>query len=226
MQIRNLFATLASLIVLSGCGVEPEDLPWTPLSLEQPLGWSTGMKIGALNEDATACAAALATATRLETRPAAPDAGTSTCPLDGALAFERATLSYGGEFAATCGLVAAIYIWERETVAPAAAAHMGAEVARVNHRGTFACRNIYNRANARPSEHARANAIDVTGFELADGRRVSVLRDWGDDTDAGRFLAAVRDGSCDLFSGVLGPDYNQAHRDHFHLDRGAYRICS
>ncbi|MBU1256939.1 MAG: extensin family protein, partial [Alphaproteobacteria bacterium] len=37
-------------------------------------------------------------------------------------------------------------------------------------------------------------------------------------------------GACDLFSTVLSPDYNKAHRDHFHLDqaeRGAtgWRAC-
>jgi len=35
----------------------------------------------------------------------------------------------------------------------------------------------------------------------------------------------VRDGACRFFDVVLGPDYNDAHRDHFHLDMGAYRAC-
>ncbi|MFN3798647.1 MAG: extensin family protein, partial [Sphingobium yanoikuyae] len=44
------------------------------------------------------------------------------------------------------------------------------------------------------------------------------------------FLRDVRDGACGLFSTVLSPDYNAAHRDHFHLDqaeRGAtgWRAC-
>ncbi|WP_208534621.1 extensin family protein, partial [Pseudomonas aeruginosa] len=24
---------------------------------------------------------------------------------------------------------------------------------------------------------------------------------------------------------VLGPDYNAAHRDHFHLDMGLWKVC-
>jgi len=33
-----------------------------------------------------------------------------------------------------------------------------------------------------------------------------------------RFLKRVHGGSCELFSTVLGPEANEAHRDHFHLD--------
>ena len=40
-----------------------------------------------------------------------------------------------------------------------------------------------------------------------------------------QFLRALRDGACHGFSAVLGPDYNAAHRNHFHLDRGRYRVC-
>ena len=39
------------------------------------------------------------------------------------------------------------------------------------------------------------------------------------------FTRELRDGACGLFNGVLGPDYNAAHRDHFHLDNGPFRIC-
>jgi hypothetical protein len=52
-----------------------------------------------------------------------------------------------------------------------------------------------------------------------------VARDWdGDDAEA-RFLRALRDGACTFYDGVLGPDYNAAHADHLHLDRGPYRVC-
>ena len=39
------------------------------------------------------------------------------------------------------------------------------------------------------------------------------------------FLRQVRDGACRSFAAVLGPDYNAAHRNHFHLDRGPYQVC-
>ena len=62
------------------------------------------------------------------------------------------------------------------------------------------------------------------------GTRISVAGDWGDAGAKGRFLREVRDGACRLFSTVLSPDYNRAHRDHLHLDQAArgawgWRAC-
>ena len=61
-----------------------------------------------------------------------------------------------------------------------AAPHLEAADSTFRDFGSFACRNIYHRQQARRSEHATADALDVSGFRLADGRRVSVLlRDLG-----------------------------------------------
>ena len=92
------------------------------------------------------------------------------------------------------------------------------------------CRRLYGRDSGSWSEHARANAVDIAGFTLADGTRISVAGDWEEEGARGRFLKEVRDGACRLFATVLSPDYNAAHRDHFHLDqagRGAmgWRAC-
>ena len=89
---------------------------------------------------------------------------------------------------------------------------------------------MYGRSQGDFSEHATADALDVADFTLADGRSISVLRDWKGEGEDAQFLRAVRDGACDLFATVLSPDYNAAHRDHFHLDqaeRGAMggRAC-
>ena len=68
----------------------------------------------------------------------------------------------------------------------------------------------------------RANAVDIAGFRLADGDADQRRLATGATTGAkGRFLREVRDGACDLFATVLSPDYNAAHRDHFHLDQAA-----
>lgn len=60
---------------------------------------------------------------------------------------------------------------------------------------------------------------------LADRRKVSVLKDWGKDTPEGKFLARVHDGACEVFRGVLGPDYNKLHANHFHLEMGRWSFC-
>ena len=81
------------------------------------------------------------------------------------------------------------------------------------------------------SEHGHANAIDVSGFVLADGRTVQVKTGWWGALAERTFLRDVHRGSCNLFSTVLGPNYDANHRDHFHLDLarhgrdGADTIC-
>ena len=108
---------------------------------------------------------------------------------------------------------------------PLARRLLGAPVVRIDHFGSFACRTIGGEAGGRRSEHARANAFDVAGFVLANGRAVRVARDWNAAGPPGRFLREVHAGACRFWNVVLGPDYNAAHRDHVHLDRGAFRAC-
>ena len=88
------------------------------------------------------------------------------------------------------------------------------------------CRNINHSTEGRRSEHATANAIDLAGFVLADGQQITLKDDWsGSNARRSEFLRALRDGACDFFDVVLSPDYNEAHRDHFHFDMGSYRTC-
>ena len=60
---------------------------------------------------------------------------------------------------------------------------------------------------------------------LSTGRQVSVRPHYRLNDARGAFLKRVRDGACRWFHGTLGPDYNTAHADHFHLDHGPYRLC-
>ena len=126
---------------------------------------------------------------------------------------------------ASCPLAAAWALFEAHALQPAARAHLGQPVARVIHFGTYACRNVNHRPFGRHSQHATANAIDVAGFVLRDGREITVLSGWtGGGRDA-RFLRAARDGACRFFDAVLSPDYNARHRDHFHFDLGRFQAC-
>jgi hypothetical protein len=127
-----------------------------------------------------------------------------------------------------CPLAAALAQWEWSVVQPAAARLLGTTVTRIDHFGSYACRRLYGRASGGWSEHARADAFDVAGFRLADGRRLTIAAAWRGDGAEARFLHAVRDGACRLFGTTLSPDYNAAHRDHLHLDgadRGGFGYC-
>jgi hypothetical protein len=119
----------------------------------------------------------------------------------------------------SCPVAAALALFEREVLQPAADRHFGSKVTSIEHAGSYSCRRIYGRAQGRFSEHATADAIDIIGFRLADGTRISVLRDWRMDGPKRAFLRDARDGACSLFATVLSPDYNAAHADHLHLDQ-------
>ncbi|HKR15840.1 extensin family protein [Rhizorhapis sp.] len=111
-------------------------------------------------------------------------------------------------------------LWERAVVQPSARWNLDAPVVQMRHFGSYACRRIYGGRSGGWSEHARANAIDIGRFDLADGRRISVAASWNDGTaEQKAFLREVRDGACQLFATVLGPEYNEVHQDHFHLDQ-------
>jgi hypothetical protein len=149
-------------------------------------------------------------------------------PIANGCGYEDGAALTGGPLATTpvmrCAAAAAYATWIGHVVQPAAERRLGARVVTVRELGTFACRDIAGRPGRR-SQHATANAIDVAGFELSDGRSITVLGDWGGQGEAGRFLHEVRDGACGLFAGVLSPDWNDAHRDHLHLDMGRLDIC-
>ncbi len=127
-----------------------------------------------------------------------------------------------------CGEARAFAGWVRGGVAPAAYQILGSELARVEGMGSYACRNVIGSASAasRRSGHAIANAIDVAGFVLKDGRRVTILRDWASsDPAVQRFLATVHASACKRFGTVLSPAYNAAHANHFHLEDDHAGLC-
>jgi hypothetical protein len=179
----------------------------------------------------------------------------------------------------TCPMAAALHTWMRDKVQPAAKETFGSPVLRLISASSYACRNRYGRADAPLSEHALVNALDLSGFVLADGRTVRVLGGWGPvardaktkpdrvaDVKGGRgtqagmsmlgaggsgrhsvksvedvahsdadsaakasaaetlqskFLHRVHEEACGIFGTVLGPEANDAHRNHFHLDMKA-----
>jgi hypothetical protein len=127
----------------------------------------------------------------------------------------------------SCETAAGFALWITHEVQPLAMSLFGQRVASVQNFGTYSCRNIVGNPfwkDAR-SEHATANALDIGGFTLADGRQISVLRDWRKGGPESEFLRGAHDRSCRYFRVSLGPDFNEAHRNHFHFDRGPLWTC-
>jgi hypothetical protein len=201
-----------------------------------------------------------------------------------------------------CAMVAALDKWVKATLQPKARERFKSPVVRILGGSGYSCRNIYNLPNARLSQHALANAVDIGAFSLQNGRTIAVLKGWGltardivarkqalaeakakaktkaakgevagtpssDKVGANAasakqgkqvtqaslislpksplgksksapavdvaeleksitekpstealFLRSLHDGACSQFGTVLGPEANDPHRNHFHLD--------
>lgn len=222
----------------------PQDLPWKPLDLDRPIGLATEAKVAdfeiaraAAPEEAVArtdaCIQVLREAgVQVERAEDRDDGG--FCVVNGAVRITGGAVTplAPAGVVMQCPLAIRYVLWDRQVLRPAAQELFGQAVSRVENYGTYSCRRIYSSQSLedRPSEHARANALDVASVRLADGRTVSVLDDWNGTGPAGepgaRFLRRIRDGACRVFSTVLTPDYNAAHANHLHLDGAPHSLCA
>jgi hypothetical protein len=114
--------------------------------------------------------------------------------------------------------------WEAE-MQDAAKANFGEAVTTIHVAASYDCRTMNHRRRARLSEHAHANAIDISEYETASGRKVTVEKDFYAGGRNGAFLKAVHADTCDLFQVVLGPGSDGMHENHFHMDLGRWKAC-
>jgi hypothetical protein len=147
----------------------------------------------------------------------------SSCAVTGAVTVARLSTARLRPEDMRCAIAARLYTWERHVLQPAARRILGEDIAEITHFGSFSCRTI--RGATSMSEHATANAFDISGFKTRSGKMISVKRDWGKPSPEGKLLYAARDGLCDWFNATLSPDYNADHADHFHVDMGWWQTC-
>jgi len=114
----------------------------------------------------------------------------------------------------TCQVAIAALDWLKTSVQPAALKHLGGPITAFRQTGGYECRGRNRVIGAKMSEHGRANALDIGGFERSNGKVVPV-QDQG-EAELG-FLMEVRKAACGPFTTVLGPGV-EAHAEHFHLD--------
>jgi len=207
--------------------VPPQHLPWRTLNVDAPMGLATKTQLLRLSfSPSSSCMAMARSAEAMKSIPADP------LNADGPCGWTVARLMYGtdsvtlapGEVTLQCPLALGQYMWLREVEA-SAKLHLGSKVRKVHHAGSYSCRRQRGNGSGAWSEHAFANALDVTGFTLEDGRVISVLKDWKGERDRQRFLRDVRDQGCKIFRVTLSPDFNAAHHDHFHFDMGPSSSC-
>ncbi len=228
-RISGLFLLALMLglaFIFADRSIPPQHLPWKPLRLSDPLGMATGPKVthAAMNPDV--CRQVLSKGGVGFAN--IPDRQEGFCSIKDALVVSSGLPTLRPAPAVmSCQQALAYSLWVRQVVQPAAKQLLGAEVASIDQYGTYVCRRIYGSRDEadRVSQHAYANALDVGGFTLSDGRKISVEKDWRSPGPEGQFLHRVRDEGCGVFKLALSPDYNAAHYNHLHFDMGPYAMC-
>lgn len=130
-----------------------------------------------------------------------------------------------------CTMITPVDDWVANVVSPAAAHYLGSPVVELKVAASYSCRTRNHILGGKLSEHGLANALDVSAFLLADGRKITVKRGWRGSSGEQAFLRAVHRGACERFTTVLGPNADRFHQDHFHFDlarhnaKGTYRVC-
>ncbi len=231
---RRLFSKILLFLILfvaiSGgywFGLIPYRLsPFGTVSLDARPAFFVDPKLSVLRFDSALCKAVLAEP-HIDASPIPDRVSDNNCGWVNAVRFTRAGGVQIGVNPLTCEMAAALSLWVEHEVQPLAREMYGQEVVKLDDMGTYDCRNIVgNRIwKGIRSQHAAANAIDISGFTFADGRSISLIRDWkgkGRDSD---FLREVHRRSCRYFRVSLGPEFNKAHANHFHFDRGLMWTC-
>ena len=229
----RILRTVLLILLLGGIaftfrqGLVPAYLnPLPALDLGRANPWLADWRLAAMKYNPDLCRRVLV-APHIDAQPIADSPLRDGCGWTNAVRMNQAGGVRAGFDKLTCEAAAALAFWLEHDLQRVALQIMGQRVTAVQSYGTYSCRNIIGAKfwKGRRSEHAVANAVDIGGFTLADGRQISVRGQWRGDGAEARFLRAAHDSACPYFRVVLGPDYNAEHHDHFHLDRGIGWLC-
>jgi len=233
--MRVFIRLFLGIVVLIGVGlvfrqglVPAKYTPLPRLDLENPLPLLVDWQIAELRYDRELCRDTIQGSDILKARQVADRPLVKGCGWTNAVRVREVGGAKFGAGQLSCQAAAALALWVQYEVQPAAERIFGQRVASMQNFGTYSCRNIIGSRfwKNRRSEHATANAIDIARFRLADGTGISVLKDWKGKDKKAEFLRAVNRGGCRFFRVTLGPEFNRAHRDHFHFDRGQLYSCN
>lgn len=199
---------------------------WNPtkrLYVSDPVTILTSFKLDVAAADPRLCQQVLGAAD-VAFRGLAPLRASAQCHVEDHVNFQRAGQARLAPVNTSCAIALRTAMWERHGLQPAAQEHLGTGISEITHFSSYNCRQIRTLAGTarRMSTHATAEAIDISGFALADGRRLVMKRDWNRELP---FFKAARDSACDWFETTLGPDYNALHADHFHLQSKGWGTC-
>ena len=205
--------------------IPPQWNPLAPLQVSEPLTVFTNWRLEQALKSPEACIAALSTSANMtvleDFEPSAQ------CHIRPRVNLTGVGQSDIRDVETTCAIALRMAMWEQHSLQPAAAEILETTITRIDHIGSYNCREIRTTSGAtgRMSTHATAEAIDIAGFQFANGSETRLIDDWESGDANAQFLHAVRDGACDWFRLTLSPDYNSLHADHFHLQSRGWGAC-
>lgn len=194
-----------------------------PLDLNNPPNMFTWLQLQLMKIEPERCYAALDRSKANYKRTSEPLK--NGCGFEYGATLLGSEISHGANIVMNCPALAALLLWEKHVVQPAAERYFQNKVTRIVQAGTYSCRDIARTKEPRRSQHATANAIDVSQFIFANGSKISLEQNWNDKGPRGEFQREVRDGACRIFSVVLSPDYNPRHSNHYHMDMSYLWFC-
>jgi hypothetical protein len=129
-----------------------------------------------------------------------------------------------------CETALALGRWTRDILQPMLkTARPDDPLAAVNQASTYVCRKRNNTDTGKISEHARGNAVDISGLTFKSKKVLSIEPRMQDSTLDGALQRAITSAACLYFTTVLDPGSDAAHERHLHLDiiarKNGYRLC-
>ena len=230
---RNFLRILLILLLAIGTlaifwfGLVPQRYsPFAPISLDDPPHWFVDLRLASLRSDPQQCRAALKPP-HIAAMPIADKVQPNGCGWTNAVRISEVAGADIGLEQLTCEAATALALWMEYGVQPLARQMFGSRVAWMQDMGTYSCRNIIgnDRWLKTRSQHSLANAVDIGAFRLENGKQMSISADYKRDTPEGQFLREAHRRACYYFRVALGPEFNKAHHDHFHFDRGPLMRC-
>ncbi len=199
--------------------------PTKPLAIADPITPLTSWKLNRTAANGRSCLSALDGISELQ---GLSDLESSDqCHIRDRVSLLRVGQARVDDLETRCSIALRLAMWEKHSLQQAAQDILGTQLTRIDHLGSYSCRQMRTSAgtSARMSTHATADAIDVAGFGFADGTSVRLTSGWNSNGADAAFLRAARDGACDWFNLTLSPDYNALHADHFHLQSKGWGLC-
>jgi hypothetical protein len=166
------------------------------------------------------------------TGKALPPIHEGQCGLQSPLSLEAVSangrsIPFSSQIITDCGMATALPAWVGE-VDSYLFAHDKTGIKTINVSTNYECRNVDHAKTGNLSFHSFADALDIMGFTLNDGRTISIAPGFNGTPEQGRdILHFARDAACAHFMTVLGPDADSYHQDNMHLDLACHgKTCT